>query len=96
MGEQPMTTLDAVQRYHRRDASQKTLDPPPKRCTSPRCRTGWERVPGGQYCLACHQRMVDRGDELRARKNLGASLPSKGGGLGGPPAAGLACPHNER
>jgi hypothetical protein len=63
------TQLDAVERFHRRDARDKQLDPPVRsRCSKrPRCPTGWERLPNSPYCLHCHTLMVDYGDVLRAR-----------------------------
>lgn len=58
---------DAIERYHRRPADDKTLDPKPRRCTAPLCRSGWEALLGSPYCLPCHQRIRDRGDELQAK-----------------------------
>jgi CDGSH-type Zn-finger protein len=63
-------TTDQLERFHRRPKRDKAIEPPlRKRCSSPACRTGWEREPDGPYCLACHQRIKDRADEIRARAN---------------------------
>jgi len=70
MGEQQVTAttvVDSIERYHRRRRRDKTLDPTPVPCSSPRCRTGWEALAGGPYCLECDTRIRDRADALRAK-----------------------------
>jgi hypothetical protein len=67
MGQQPM--IDQVERYHRRPRRDKSIEPPlRRRCSNPRCTTGWEAEPSSPFCLHCHQKTKDRADVLRARK----------------------------
>jgi len=57
---------DPIQRWHRQRRSQKQ-GPKPRRCTNPRCPTGWAAMDGRPYCLHCHQLTEDRGDEHRVK-----------------------------
>jgi hypothetical protein len=66
MGDEAMTTLDAVERWHRQHKRDKR-GPKPKRCSSPLCTSGYPAAPDGVYCLDCHQRLLDRSDMLRIR-----------------------------
>jgi hypothetical protein len=61
--------IGPLERYHRRPKRDKTLDPPPRRCSSPLCATGWEAREGGPYCLECHFRISDRAEALRVRND---------------------------
>jgi hypothetical protein len=67
MGRLASPQPDAFERWHRRPASQKRLDEKPRRCSSPRCRSGLATVEGRTVCLDCVVRLDDLADVLRAR-----------------------------
>jgi hypothetical protein len=58
---------DPIQRWHRQPRAAKQGQAKPKRCTNPRCPTGWAAIAGHPFCLHCHTLTQDRGELLRAK-----------------------------
>jgi hypothetical protein len=63
-------TVEPIERYHRRPPRDKTLSLR-KRCSSPWCTTGWERVAGRPYCSHCHERLVLKGEYWATKARMG-------------------------